>query len=83
MTRAIEHTQHCTTMEDVRRYIDALDDVLVPLLVTLSRPGAPARVLDVNKALAEGRGDAERLKVAKQQVAKAVGMLGAEVTEVG
>ena len=34
MTRAIEHTQHCTTMEDVRRYIDALDDVLVPLLVT-------------------------------------------------
>ena len=40
-------------------------------------------MLDVNKALAEGRGDAERLKVAKQQVAKAVGMLGAEVTEVG
>ena len=34
MTRAIEHTQHCTTMEDVRCYIDALDDVLVPLLVT-------------------------------------------------
>ena len=34
MTRAIEHTQHCATMEDVRRYIDALDDVLVPLLVT-------------------------------------------------
>jgi len=34
MTRAIEHTQHCTTMEDVRRYIDALDDILVPLLVT-------------------------------------------------
>jgi len=34
MTRAIEHTQHCTTLEDVRRYIDALDDVLVPLLVT-------------------------------------------------
>ena len=34
MTRAIEHTQHCNTMEDVRRYIDALDDVLVPLLVT-------------------------------------------------
>ena len=34
MTRAIEHTQHCTTMEDVRRYIDALDDVIVPLLVT-------------------------------------------------
>ena len=33
-TRAIEHTQACTTMDDVRRHIDALDDVLVPLLVT-------------------------------------------------
>ena len=33
-TRAIDNTQHCTTMEDVRRHIDALDDVLVPLLVT-------------------------------------------------
>ena len=34
MTRAIDNTQHCTTMDDVRRHIDALDDVLVPLLVT-------------------------------------------------
>ena len=32
-TRAIDNVQHCTTMEDVRRHIDALDDVLVPLLV--------------------------------------------------
>ena len=34
MNRAIDNTRHCTTMEDVRRHIDALDDVLVPLLVT-------------------------------------------------
>ena len=34
MTRAIDNTQHCTSMDDVRRRIDALDDVLVPLLVT-------------------------------------------------
>lgn len=34
MTRAIDQVQHCTTMEDVRRFVDALDDVLVPLLVT-------------------------------------------------
>ena len=34
MTRAIDNTQYCATMEDVRRHIDALDDVLVPLLVT-------------------------------------------------
>ena len=32
-TRAIDNVQHCTTMDDVRRHIDALDDVLVPLLV--------------------------------------------------
>ena len=33
MTPAINNVQHCTTMDDVRRHIDALDDVLVPLLV--------------------------------------------------
>ena len=34
MARAIDNTEHCSGMEDVRRNIDALDDVLVPLLVT-------------------------------------------------
>lgn len=34
MTRAIEQVQPCHSMQDVRRFIDALDDVLVPLLVT-------------------------------------------------
>ncbi|WP_182120350.1 chorismate mutase [Acidovorax sp. FHTAMBA] len=33
MTRAISRTKHCATMQDVRREVDALDDVLVPLLV--------------------------------------------------
>lgn len=33
MTRAINKVQHCETMQDVRRAINALDDVLVPLLV--------------------------------------------------
>ena len=33
MSRAIEQVQHCITMADVRRQIDALDDILVPLLV--------------------------------------------------
>ena len=28
MTQAINNVQHCTTMDDVRRHIDALDDVL-------------------------------------------------------
>ena len=30
---AITKVQHCTTMQDVRRQVDALDDILVPLLV--------------------------------------------------
>ena len=34
MTRSIDLVQACTTMEDVRRNVNALDDVLVPLLVT-------------------------------------------------
>ena len=33
-TRAIDNVEHCGSMEDVRRNIDALDDILVPLLVT-------------------------------------------------
>jgi isochorismate pyruvate lyase len=35
-TKAIDKVQHCTTMTDVRRCVDALDDVLVPLLVQRS-----------------------------------------------
>ncbi|SFD77677.1 chorismate mutase [Paracidovorax konjaci] len=33
MTRAIERTQQCSSMAEVRARIDALDDILVPLLV--------------------------------------------------
>jgi len=33
MTRAIVKVKACTTMQDVRREVNALDDVLVPLLV--------------------------------------------------
>jgi len=31
--KAIQAVQHCTTMTDVRCCVDALDDILVPLLV--------------------------------------------------
>lgn len=31
--QAIDRVKPCTTMQDVRRAVDALDDVLVPLLV--------------------------------------------------
>ena len=33
MTRAIEKTRSCASMAEVRERIDALDDILVPLLV--------------------------------------------------
>ncbi|WP_019699783.1 chorismate mutase [Paracidovorax oryzae] len=33
MTRAIEKTRSCSSMAEVRERIDALDDILVPLLV--------------------------------------------------
>ena len=33
MTRAIDKVQPCTTLQEVRREVNALDDVLVPLLV--------------------------------------------------
>ena len=36
MTKAIDRTQHCQSMAEVRQHIDALDDVLVPLLVERS-----------------------------------------------
>ncbi|OYD49508.1 chorismate mutase [Acidovorax kalamii] len=32
-TKAIARVKDCTTMQDVRREVNALDDVLVPLLV--------------------------------------------------
>lgn len=34
MSRAIDHVHACADMQEVRRHIDALDDLLVPLLVT-------------------------------------------------
>ncbi|HQR87648.1 MAG: chorismate mutase [Burkholderiales bacterium 35-55-47] len=33
MTQAIYKAKHCASMQEVRQHIDALDDILVPLLV--------------------------------------------------
>lgn len=65
MTRAIEHTQHCTTMEDVRRYIDALDDVLVPLLVT--RGGYMTQAARIKQDASQVR-DEERIQAIVDRV---------------
>lgn len=70
--------------ENGQRPYEAVKAEYVPLLMTLSEPGKPARVLDVNRALADRRGDTARLTTAKEQIAKAVRLLGAEdVEEVG
>ena len=59
MTRAIDNTQHCTTMDDVRRHIDALDDILVPLLVT--RGGYMTQAARIKQDQAQVR-DEERIE---------------------
>ena len=65
MTRAIDNTQHCTTMEDVRRHIDALDDVLVPLLVT--RGGYMTQAARIKKDATQVR-DEERIEAIVERV---------------
>ena len=58
-TRAIDNVQHCTTMEDVRRHIGALDDVLVPLLV--QRGGYMTQAARIKQSDAQVR-DEERIE---------------------
>ena len=65
MNRAIDNTQHCTTMEDVRRHIDALDDVLVPLLVT--RGGYMTQAARIKRRPEEVRDEA-RIEAIVQRV---------------
>jgi isochorismate pyruvate lyase len=63
--KAIDLVQHCTTMEDVRRQVNALDDVLVPLLVTrIGYMTQAARIKgDVNQVR-----DEERIETIVQRV---------------
>ena len=65
MTRAIDNVQHCTTMQDVRRHIDALDDVLVPLLVT--RGGYMTQAARIKQDAGQVR-DEERIEAIIERV---------------
>ena len=56
MTRAISRTKHCATMQDVRREVDALDDVLVPLLV--ERVGYMTQAARIKQGAAQVRDEA-------------------------
>lgn len=54
----------------------------VPLFVSHATPTRPARIYHVKKALAEGKGDTERLRVALKRTRKVVHQMGAKgITE--
>ncbi len=59
MTRAIDKVPHCTSMAEVRPGVNALDDVLVPLLV--QRSGYMTQAARVKKDEALVR-DEERIE---------------------
>ena len=56
MTRAIDKTLPCRDMQDVRRAINALDDVLVPLLV--ERSGYMTQAARIKPAASQVRDEA-------------------------
>ena len=56
MSQAINAVQHCTHMSEVRREIDALDDILVPLLV--QRVGYMSQAARIKQEAAQVRDEA-------------------------
>ena len=75
MSCAIDNTQHCTTMDDVRRHIDALDDILVPLLVT--RGGYMTQAARIKQDENQVR-DEERIEAIVQRVRARAAQEGGE-----
>ena len=65
MTRAIEKVKHCQDMQDVRRAINALDDVLVPLLV--ERVGYMTQAARIKQDAGQVR-DEERIEAIIERV---------------
>jgi len=51
MSRAIDKVPHCTTMGEVRQGVNALDDILVPLLVERSGYMTQAATVKNDEAL--------------------------------
>lgn len=63
--RAIERTRSCTSMAEVRANVDALDDILVPLLV--ERGGYMTQAA-INKPKAEQVRDEARIEAIVRRV---------------
>jgi len=62
---SIQKVQHCNTMADVRRHVDALDDILVPLLVT--RGGYMTQAARIKQDAAQVR-DEDRIQAIVDRV---------------
>jgi isochorismate pyruvate lyase len=56
MSRAIDRVKHCTSMQEVRREVNALDDVLVPLLV--ERVGYMSQAARIKQDVSQVRDEA-------------------------
>lgn len=65
MSRAIDRTQVCASMAEVRKHVDALDDILVPLLV--ERGGYMTHAA-INKPKAEQVRDETRIEAIVRRV---------------
>lgn len=64
-TKAVDKVQHCTTMAEVRARIDALDDILVPLLV--ERSGYMTQAARIKQSDAQVR-DVDRIEAIVRRV---------------
>jgi isochorismate pyruvate lyase len=56
MSQAIDRVKHCTSMQEVRREVNALDDVLVPLLV--ERVGYMSQAARIKQDVSQVRDEA-------------------------
>lgn len=72
MSRAIDKVSHCNNMAEVRQRIDALDDILVPLLVERSSYMLQAARIkqDVSQVRDEGRIEAIVTRVREKALAE-------------
>ncbi|PWW45581.1 chorismate mutase [Melaminivora alkalimesophila] len=68
-TRAIDRTRHCSSMAQVRQHIDALDDVLVPLLV--ERGGYMTQAARIKTEAAQVRDEARIEQIVQRVRARA------------
>ena len=73
--KAIEKVKPCTTMQDVRREVNALDDVLVPLLV--ERVGYMTQAARIKQGVEQVRDEA-RIEAIVARVRECAGAEGGD-----